>query len=531
MGFKTMKRRDFVTTALGGMVMPSLARGVFKKTTPSVATAKTTKALLPPSDNILVVIQLEGGNDALNMLVPVDQYATLKTLRPNILAAESALLPLSGQPNLKLHPSMTGLQALHNEGKVKFIQSVGYDNHSRSHALATAGVLSGLPSPTGNTPTGWLGRYLSYFYPTYPNLNNFPANLPTDPLAIEFGDYNSFLLQDTGKTNAINLGSPYAFLNLYWAYKGNNLKTDTVCAIDEPIPNYTEGGAVSRLKHLRLTNQLNMHYLNRLYKVYDKPDNLAYISCLPYGCTGIASLTQQMKMIAFLINGGLNTPIFVVRQQGYDTHANQNYNQGVALKDLSDAIKTFQDTLNAPQRKRVIGLVCTEFGRTIKGNGDGTDHATAHSTFLFGDSIHCPTLGSNPTIPNAAVFNNPAQWATANNLSQQFAYRDIYAALLRQWLCITSEDTKAILQGDYNTLPIIKNPSCTNIMTPRIVGATKVCPDGTIGYTTQSPTQAPVSYTWSVVNGQIVSGQGTNAVFVKWGTNGEGALKVEVTLK
>lgn len=521
-----MKRRDFVNTALYSTLIPTFSKDIHKKSPPSVSTQ-------PPSDNILIVIQLEGGNDALNMLVPVDQYDKLNAVRPNLIAPLSSLLPLAGQNQVKLHPAMKGIQALYDEGKIKFIQAVGYPNHSRSHALAKDSIMSGLAVPNADK-SGWLGRYLSYINPTYPNFNGFPSNLPPDPLAIEFGDYNALLLRDTVASKAINVGNAIDFNNAYWAYKGSNfnLKTDTTCPIDEPIPNYTEGGTIARLKYLRTANQLNTHYLNRMYKIYDNPNNSAYRGCVsPWTCSE-PQMTLQLRIIAQLINSGLNTPVYVVCQRGYDTHANQKYDQGVALADLSNAIKTFQDTLNATQRNRVIGLVTTEFGRTITENSaQSTDHATAHSTFLFGEKIHCPILGSNPVIPKAAVFNDPTQFDAANNITRQFEYRDIYASILRQWFCMTPDDTKAVLQGDYNTLPIIKNPTCGNIMTPKIVGSDKVCTDGTVGYTAQAPTQLPVSYTWSVVNGQIISGQGTNTVFVKWGTSGNAAIKVEVTLK
>lgn len=517
-----MKRRDFVTTALGSVILPHFANGMSAKL--------SSQSILPAgmtveTNNILVVIQLEGGNDALNMLIPVDQYSQLNAVRGSVLDEENRLLSLTQQDKLKLNPNMMGIKSLYDTGKVKFIQSVGYPNHSSSHASATTSVLSATPT-SGFADSGWLGRFWGKYNPAYPNLDNFPNNLPRDPLSIEFGNYNSLLLQDLAASKSVLLENTQTFGRQVYDFSAATMQS---CGVNDPLSN-TGDLANKRAKYLRSLTQLTNKYIPRLTEVYKNgAPSSDYLNCLiyPSSCPD-QELTKQLQIVAALINGGLSTQIYLVRQSGYDTHGNQKYNQGVQLNELSTAIKNFQDKLNPTQKNRVIGMVCTEFGRTIKANGsNGTDHGTAHSTFLFGEKIAGGVLGTNPIIPSASVFNDPALFDAANNIAMQYDYRQIYAALLRQWFCSTPQETADILRGDFAPLPLVNGSTCCTITEPKVTGTNQVLADDTLVYTTDA--QANATYLWTVTNGQIVSGQGSNTISVKWGASGTGSVKVQVT--
>lgn len=528
-----MKRRQFLkntaAVAAASAIVPNFAGGLSAKIS---AYPEWARQFVMNSDNILIIIQLEGGNDALNMLVPVDQYTKLFAVRSAVLPAENLLLKMTGTDTLKLHPNMTGLRDLYDQGKVKFMQSVGYPQHSSSHPTATQSVLSGNSATTLPIPTGWIGRFLGAFNPTYPDLNNFPTNLPNDPLAVEFGSYSSLLMQDEYASMSVLLENGAHFARLFSQFNNGIPPAVDGCPVTTPIPGLpSDAQANERAKFLRSLTQLTEHYVNRFHQVYNSPDNVTYLNCVQYnsGCvpTPQGELTKQLQIIARLINGGLKTQIYLVRQGGYDTHSNQSGGHGAVLGELSQAVKLFMDKLDSGLKDRVAGMVCTEFGRTIKANGsNGTDHSTSHSTFLFGNKIAGGVLGTNPVIPDAAAFNTPGQFDNLNNIARQFDYREMYATLLRQWFCLSQPETDDVLEAPYPVLPLITGSQCCTILQPSVSGSTEVCTDGTMNYSTAA--QAGASYFWTVTGGSIVSGQGTNSIEVKWAAGGNGSVKVDV---
>ena len=165
-----MRRRNFLKQALPvSVTMPALLNGLSVKA--FTAQSPLVQALMgttTDTDKVLVLIQLNGGNDGLNMVIPIEFYSNYVNARQNIAIPQNKVLALNGTAKTGLHPSMTGLQTLYNEGKVNIVQAVGYPTPNFSHFRATDIWMTGSASNV-ELDSGWAGRYLNGEYPQYPN--------------------------------------------------------------------------------------------------------------------------------------------------------------------------------------------------------------------------------------------------------------------------------------------------------------------------------------------------------------------------
>jgi uncharacterized protein (DUF1501 family) len=167
--------------------------------------------LADDSDKALVLIQLNGGNDGLNMVIPRSNYSGYVNARANIAIPENNILALNGNTETGLHPAMTGLQRLFNDGKLSVIQSVGYPTPNFSHFRATDIWLSASDA-NQMVSSGWVGRYLNETYPNYPN--GYPTAAMPDPLAIQIGSVASMVMQGPAINLAMSITNPTSFYNL-----------------------------------------------------------------------------------------------------------------------------------------------------------------------------------------------------------------------------------------------------------------------------------------------------------------------------
>jgi uncharacterized protein (DUF1501 family) len=181
-----MKRRDFLrNTVPAAAIFPAIIDGYSVKA--FNADSPLMRALMDPAidtDHVLVIIQLSGGNDGLNMVVPISNYSSYYNARTNIAIPEAKILKLNGNAQTGLHPKMTGMQTMFNEGKLNIVQAVGYPDPNFSHFRATDIWMSGSDADK-NVTTGWTGRYLASEYPNYPV--GYPNDTMRDPLAIQIG--------------------------------------------------------------------------------------------------------------------------------------------------------------------------------------------------------------------------------------------------------------------------------------------------------------------------------------------------------
>jgi hypothetical protein len=173
------------------------------------------------------------------------------------------------------------------------------------------------------------------------------------------------------------------------------------------------------------------------------------------------SLADQLKIVARLVKGGLKTRVYMVQYGSFDTHSLQTTttdttvgNHASLLKNVSDAIKAFQDDLKfLGIEERVVGMTFSEFGRRIKSNSSvGTDHGAAAPVFLFGKNVVPAVLGSNPAIPASVTVND--------NIPMQYDFRSVYASLLENWLCVKNADLQQIMLKNFQNLNIVNNAGC-----------------------------------------------------------------------
>ena len=427
-----MQRRNFIKNAAAGVVLPSLFGRYNVEATGLSPWLSALTNSATETDHVLVIIRMNGGNDGLQMVIPIDQYTNLSTARSNILINENQVLKLNGITETGLHPSMTGMQSLFNEGKVKIIQGVGYPNQNFSHFRSTDIYMSA-SNYNENISTGWAGRYLANEYANYPV--GFPNTQMPDPLAIQINEM-TLALQGPAQTMGITVSDPtkpYDFLD-------DNGNTPT-------------GKMGKELIYLRNIAQQADKYGTIIKTAYDKATNL-----VTYPNTGLAN---QLRIVSRLIKGGLKTRVYMVTIGGFDTHSNQvdatDHTKGShanLMTQLSEAITTFQRDCEAMRiQDRVLGMTFSEFGRRIKSNGSlGTDHGSGYPSFVFGTRLHGGMLGSNPTIPANASVNA--------NIAMQYDFRSIYASILADWFCVNSTDLNSIMLRNYQKLPIVNSPTC-----------------------------------------------------------------------
>lgn len=431
-----MKRRDFIKYA--GITAGAATFPLDGFSINPVAKLPFLRALAlgeNPNGRVLVLIQLIGGNDGLNTLIPVDQYNHLALHRNNILIPENQVLALSGVGNTGLHPAMTHLREMFDDGLVSVVQNVGYPNQDYSHFRSTDIWMSASDSDE-YLPTGWLGRFLQSEYPGYPN--GYPTTDMPDPLAIQIGSLSSLTLQGNPNTMGFAITDPQSFYQFV---------TDFV----EPAPNTPYG---DELEFIRLiTNQAQVYY-QTIKNAADAGDNLSNL----YPAEGVNSLADQLKIVARLISGGLRTPVYIVSASGFDTHSEQvedgdpvNGTHRDLLFQLSQAVGAFQDDLSQlGVADKVAGMTFSEFGRTISSNASiGTDHGAAAPLFVFGTKVIPGIIGANPQITN--------QLSDSADLPMQHDFRSVYASALQDWFGITNPES--ILQYDFPILPIFNAPS------------------------------------------------------------------------
>ena len=438
-----MKRRDFIkNTVPAAALLPAVVDGYSVKA--FNAESPLMRALMIPpieTDHVLVIIQLNGGNDGLNMVIPISTYNSYYNARTNVAVEQNKILGLAGYANTGLHPSMTGLQALYNEGKLNIVQSVGYPSPNFSHFRATDIWMSG-SSSTQVINSGWAGRYLNTEYPNFPT--GYPNTTMPDPLAIQIGSLTSLTMQGPSVSMGMSITNPTSFYNLL-----NN--------IADPAPNNPMGYELSYIR--TVAKQTNLYAT----RIKDAANLVTQQSVYPTN----NSLADQLKIVARLVKGGLKTRIYMVSYGGFDTHSLQVNTTDTStgthanlLGNVSNAIKAFVDDCQfLGIQDRVIGLTFSEFGRRIKSNSStGTDHGAAAPMFIFGKKVTSGVTGTNPSIPTNATVND--------NIPMQYDFRSIYASILERWFCVSSTTLQTILFQNFQSLDICSAAGCSTTNPP-----------------------------------------------------------------
>lgn len=432
---KKLKRREFIAKTVPLSLLPMVIGGMSVQAFGRSPILETLVSAATETDRVLVLIQLNGGNDGLNMVIPLTEYSNLSKARANILIPEAKVLKMTASTGL--HPSLTGLMDMYSTGKLSVIQSVGYPNPNFSHFRATDIWLTASDS-NQYLREGWLGRYLDEEYPAFPN--DYPNAVMPDPLAIQIGSTISPGLQGPSVSMGMTITDPTKFYQLV---------TGTV----DPAPNTPAGHELTFIRQVAQQSQL---YANVIKTAAAKATTLSTL----YPTSPDNSLGDQLKVVARLIAGGLKTRIYVVTLGGFDTHANQvvagateTGTHATLMSRLSKAIAAFQDDLKLlGAEDRVIGMTFSEFGRRIISNASGgTDHGAAAPLMVFGKKVIPGIIGTNPAIPSTVT--------ASNNVPMQYDFRSVYASILKDWFGVPQSELEAVLLKNFQSLPIVTQPT------------------------------------------------------------------------
>lgn len=436
---KEWSRRSFLQAlGIAGSGSMMLGSNFLTASAPSPLTSAIAAA---ETDNILILIRLSGGNDGLSTVIPMEQYDAYANARPNIYIPESKVLKLTDEFGVPSY--MSALQPMWGEGQFKAVHGVGYEGQSLSHFTGSDIFANTDLTTTGfsGLDTGWMGRHFEYLYPDY--LSDFPGSRPEGPAAIQVGSYGSLVFEGE-ETN-------YAFVT-------NNI--DQLEQIAETGLQYDVDGVDDtcmygdQIKFLRGVSNVTNEYAGKIHEAYMRGANQ-----VEYQDNYFA---RQMALLARLIKGNLGTKVYMISMGGFDTHGNQPLNHERLMTNLSVAIDNFYDDVAFTQQDdKVLSMTFSEFGRRIFENGsNGTDHGKAAPTLFFGAGLNGSAfVGEHPTLDNPDG---------RGNLEYTMDFRDLYATVLAEWLCV---DIPLVEQHllDHPYAPVNLGFNCSGVDFPDIV--------------------------------------------------------------
>ncbi len=359
----------------------------------------------------LIIIQLSGGNDGLNTVIPFrnDNYYES---RPQLSIGKNKVLKLNDE--LGLNPEMTGLREIFNKGNLSIINNVGYPNPDRSHFRSMDIWQSG-SSSNEYLNTGWIGRYLDSECESCKNAYNAIEVDTTLDLAMKGKRRNGIAVVDPKR---YYLNSSEEFL-LDIAKRNNKYPADS---------------NVGYLYKTLIETTSSADYVYKNSKIYKS--QIEYPGTL-FG--------KNLKTIAELIISGSDTMVYYVSMNGFDTHVNQSGRQEKLLKELSEGLQSITEDLRKNDRlNEVLIVTFSEFGRRVKQNASGgTDHGTANNIFLIGGNLKSP--GFYNSQPDLADLDE-------GDLKFEIDFRSIYSTLLNKWL---NADDKLIMGNNFDFLNIV----------------------------------------------------------------------------
>ncbi len=410
-------RREFFRLAGGGIGLLA-----FSRFAPSFLVQSTLAATPAPERDrgILVIVQLAGGNDGLNTVIPFED-AHYYRLRPTLAIDKKDVLRLSG--TLGLHPGCAELNALFHEGRLGIVQNVGYPNPNRSHFRSTE-IWESASDSDRFVSTGWIGRFLDNTCSGAPGI---PANgAEPDPLAVHLGSEvpQSFLAAPTP--------SPFARHPALLRRRGgkDNLK------FLETLVNESAGADPDGHDNNSFLKQTMMDAL-----VTEKRVQRVLSGYKPGAAYPGNNFAQSLRNVAGLIAAGLSTRVYFVSLGGFDTHYNQAVTHQNLMRTLSQGLAAFQKDLDAHGLSdQVVTMTFSEFGRRpMENESKGTDHGTAAPLFVMGSKIKG---GLHGTPPSLDLKRN-------QDLSFSTDFRQVYATVLDRWFDCP---TDAILGKTYHPL-------------------------------------------------------------------------------
>lgn len=396
-------------------------------------------------DSIMIIIELFGGNDGLNTIIPAynDLYYTL---RPNLsypleFCRRFENSDLYFNPNLVDGIHNGGLLQMFAEGKLAIIEGIGYDNPNLSHFRSQDIWLSGINNSNNSVKLteGWLGRFIARKLPGY------PLEIPEHPLAIQVGGTLSLLLKS-------NIG-------------------DMGIALTDPDKFYELGAGLTPTESIRTGNSRYDREYNFVYtiakqsEVYSKAVKQAYDKGKELIKVNYSSgLAQKFRLISSLIAGGLKTKVYFVSLSNFDSHAQQQsgYYEGqhpTLLRQVANAISEFMDdAIQLGYAERIAGMTISEFGRRAYDNGsNGTDHGAASMQFVFGhDNYVNGAYYREQGKPDLSDLDD------AGNIKFQYDYRRTFVDFLQSWMGANDDDIVAVFGQKFMPIGVL-NPRAVSV--------------------------------------------------------------------
>jgi uncharacterized protein (DUF1501 family) len=408
-------------------------RRTFLKATPLIAAgglvpeflARAAPAVKPGGDTVLVVVEMTGGNDGLNTVIPYTDPLYYKA-RPKLGIRKDRAVRLNA--DLGLHPSTYTMDRMFQKGELAVVLGVGYPNPNRSHFESMD--IWQTADPKGEAKTGWIRRSLAGLTSRtdgFPAIHVAPGTMPLAMRggagAVSVSDPSSFKVQLSGDPNRSrrrkslleSINKPAAGAEDDLAAFVRRRQVQTLRGV-EVLGKLVEGRSIRRRPRFR-------------------PDG---------GGLPDRSFYEQLSFIGELIKGGAGARIYYAKLDGFDTHSDQEETHNALLNTLSGAISNFFRELGATEhQKRTLVLTYSEFGRRVRENGSrGTDHGSGSHLFVAGPAVKGGVVGKYPRLDDLAD----------GDLKYAIDFRRIYATLLDKWLGCASKD---VLGGTFEHVPLL----------------------------------------------------------------------------
>ncbi len=372
-------------------------------------------------EKTLVVVQLTGGNDFMNTIVPYTNERYYDA-RKKVVMSQDDVLPINDE--LAINANAAPFKRLYDEGKMAIIQGIGYPNSNRSHFRGMDIWHTAEPDRVGNE--GWLGQAIRDLDPNAENVltgvnvgMGLPRAMSVSGVPVtSVGDLEGYGVMNSIEQQRLRDKALETFKGIYGQAIGTG-----------PVAEYIGQTGLDVLKGADL-----------LADVADR-----YESDIEYADNVIA---KNMRDVARIHLADLGARIFYTAHGGYDTHANEMPSHPKLLADLSGAISDFLDDLNAHDAADDVTIfVFTEFGRRMRDNGSGTDHGSGGGAYIFGNNVIGGLYSEYPSL-------DPAEWEHGEDLKHTIDFRSIYSTLLEQ---ILEVEARPIVKGEYEQISPFAN--------------------------------------------------------------------------
>lgn len=418
-------RRQFLLST--GLATLGSALSLGGSSIAALANSPLLKAIAESNnERILVIVNLGGGNDGLNTIVP-RQNDVYYGSRPTIAVQEYDMFALSddfGMPN-----TMLDLQPLWNEGKMAVVHNVAYPNQNLSHFRSSDIWFSASDEEVVLTD-GWIGRLLQDQYPAY------TSSPPSSPIGLQIGVQSNLVFLGGNNNFGLSITNPTQFYQI--AQTGQLYNTDN-------LPNCSYG---EEMLFLRQTTNSTVRYAEAIRNAYTGASN--------NGGYSDTYLSEQLAIVARLIKGGMTTKVYLVSIGGFDTHADENEYHPSLMNELATSVKAFYDDIaSANKSQDVLLMTVSEFGRRVEENGSfGTDHGVSAPMMLFGDGVTGGFKGTPADLDNLDEYGN-MRFSTD--------FRQVYLSVLKDWFCVELPLAQAIIGRPLSIVPDLL-PACGSLV-------------------------------------------------------------------